>query len=100
MSSSLAVAKTACKETSTKVKEAKFAAMTAGVNLLKLYGNLLSNEARQPWEKVMKAQVMKAPWEDIFRIHSTPTRSWDSFYDCVMFHHQMVFQFDMGEALR
>eukprot|EP00804_Cyclotella_cryptica_P023290 CCRYP_000455-RA/>CCRYP_000455-RA protein AED:0.42 eAED:0.83 QI:0/0/0.25/1/0.66/0.75/4/139/237 len=30
-----------------------------------LYGNLLSDEARQPWEKIIKAQVTKAPWEDI-----------------------------------
>ena len=36
-----------------------------------LYGNLLSNKARQPWEKVMKAQVMKAPWEDVFGIPHT-----------------------------
>eukprot|EP00804_Cyclotella_cryptica_P020538 CCRYP_003393-RA/>CCRYP_003393-RA protein AED:0.40 eAED:0.79 QI:0/0/0/1/1/1/2/0/347 len=49
----------------------------------KLYGNLLSDEARQPWEKIIKAQVTKAPWEDIKGVpHTeTPTKTWDSFHD-------------------
>eukprot|EP00804_Cyclotella_cryptica_P005755 CCRYP_000088-RA/>CCRYP_000088-RA protein AED:0.45 eAED:0.64 QI:0/0/0/1/1/1/2/0/155 len=42
-----------------------FAVATAGAKPFELYGNLLSDEARQPWEKIIKAQVTKAPWEDI-----------------------------------
>ncbi len=55
--------------------------------------NLVSDEARQPWEKVIKAQVMKAPWEDVFGIpHTqTPIEPWDSFYDCIMFRLQTMF---------
>ena len=89
---SLTAANTACKEATTKVKEAKLAATIAGAKQFELYGNLLSNKARQPWEKVMKAQVMKAPWEDVFgNTHTkTPTKTWDSFHDCIVFHIQMV----------
>ncbi len=92
-SSPLAAAKTACNEAATKVKEAKLAIMMEGAKPFKIFGNLLSNEARQPWEKVIKAQVMKAPWEDVFgNTHTkTATKTWDSFHNCIMFHLQMVF---------
>ena len=66
MSSLLAAAKTACKEAVAKVEEAKLAITMAGAKPFELYGNLLSNKARQPWEKVIKAQVTRAPWEDVF----------------------------------
>ena len=48
----------------------------------------------------MKAQVMQAPWEDVFGIpHSeTPTKNWSSFR--LRFHLQTVFCFDAGEALK
>ena len=41
-----------------------------------LYGNLLSEEARQPWEKT---QTTKCPWEDIYGVthDETPTKTWD-----------------------
>ena len=60
-SSSLAAAKTACKDMDVKVEGAKLVITMAGVKLFKLYRNLLPDEARQPWEKVIKAQVMQAP---------------------------------------
>ncbi len=53
MSSPLAAAKTACKEATPEVKEAKLTIMTAGAKQFELYCNLLSNKAKQPWEKVM-----------------------------------------------
>ena len=76
--------------------------LLAGVKPFKLYANLLSDEAWQPWEKILKAQVTQAPWEDIVRIpHTkTPTKSWDSFLECVKFHLQTMFCFDAGEALK
>ncbi len=97
-SSPLTAVKTTCKEAATKVKEAKLAITTLGGKPFKLYRNLLSNKARQSWEKVMKAQVTKAPWEDVFRnTHTkTPTKTWDSFCNCIMFHLQMVFLFVAG----
>ena len=47
----LAAAKKACKEATKKMEEAKLVVATAGAKLFKLYGNLLSDKARQPWEK-------------------------------------------------
>ena len=93
MSSPLATAKRACKEAAMKAEEAELAATSAGAKPFKLNGNLLSNKVRQPCEKAMKAQMMKASWEDaIGNTHTkTPTKTWDSFHDCIMFHLQMVF---------
>eukprot|EP00804_Cyclotella_cryptica_P018736 CCRYP_007218-RA/>CCRYP_007218-RA protein AED:0.43 eAED:0.44 QI:0/0/0/1/0/0.5/2/0/225 len=54
---------------------------TAGAKPFELYGNLLSDEARQPWEKIIKAQVTKAPWEDIkeYRTRRLPRRLGTAF---------------------
>ncbi len=42
-----------------------------------LYINLLSDKAQQPWEKIIKAQVTRAPWEDVYgETHEeTPTKN-------------------------
>eukprot|EP00804_Cyclotella_cryptica_P005440 CCRYP_002984-RA/>CCRYP_002984-RA protein AED:0.40 eAED:1.00 QI:0/-1/0/1/-1/1/1/0/366 len=84
------------------LEAAKLAVTTAGAKPLELYGNLLSDEAHQPWEKIIKAQVTRAPWEDIKGVpHTeTPTKTWDSFHKCVMFHLLQVFRHDAGEALK
>ena len=55
--SPLVAAKKACKEATKKVKSVKLAITMAGAKTLKLYGNLLSDEARQSWGKVMRALV-------------------------------------------
>eukprot|EP00804_Cyclotella_cryptica_P028378 CCRYP_016438-RA/>CCRYP_016438-RA protein AED:0.40 eAED:0.79 QI:0/0/0/1/1/1/5/0/356 len=61
-----------------------------------------SSPTRHPWEKIIKAQVTKAPWEDIKGVpHTeTPTKTWDSFHECVTFHLLQVFRHDAGEALK
>eukprot|EP00804_Cyclotella_cryptica_P012933 CCRYP_002283-RA/>CCRYP_002283-RA protein AED:0.43 eAED:0.43 QI:0/-1/0/1/-1/1/1/0/242 len=84
------------------LEAAGFAVTTAGAKPFELYGNLLSDEARQPWEKIIKAQVTRAPWEDIKGVPhmETPTKTWDSFHECVMFHLLQVFRHDAGEALK
>jgi hypothetical protein len=43
--------------------------MTEGVKAFKLYGNLLSDEARQPWEKIAKAKITKYPCEKNLQSH-------------------------------
>eukprot|EP00804_Cyclotella_cryptica_P015307 CCRYP_005411-RB/>CCRYP_005411-RB protein AED:0.38 eAED:1.00 QI:0/0/0/1/0/0/2/0/442 len=80
----------------------KLAVTTTGAKPFELYGNLLSDEPRQPWEKIIKAQVTHAPWEDIKGVpHTeTPTKTWDSFDECVMFHLLQVFCHNTGEALK
>ena len=34
-----------------------------GMQIFQLYGNILTDEACQPWEKIMKAQTNTIPWE-------------------------------------
>ena len=94
--STLAAAKKACKEATKKVEEAKLAIAMTGAKPFELYGNLVSDEAWQPWERIIKAQVMQAPWDNVFRIpHTeTPTKSWSSFCKSVRFHLQTVFCFE------
>jgi hypothetical protein len=64
-SDSLAAAKTAYEQAKQAVEAAKLAAATEGAKPFELYGNLLSDEARQPWEKIVQVQMTKCPWEDI-----------------------------------
>ncbi len=86
--STLATAKKARKKATKKVEKAKLTVAMARAKLFQLYGNLLSDEARQPYEEVMKAQVIQVHWEDIFGVPctKTPTKSWYSFCDCIKFH--------------
>eukprot|EP00804_Cyclotella_cryptica_P004891 CCRYP_004940-RA/>CCRYP_004940-RA protein AED:0.36 eAED:0.84 QI:0/0/0/1/1/1/2/0/428 len=102
VSSALVEAKAAYDKALKALEDAKLAIATAGVKPFELYGNLLSDEARQPWEKVIKAQVTKAPWEDIKGVlHTeTPTKTWDLFHECVTFHLLQVFRHDAGKALK
>ena len=76
--------------------------MINGAKAFKLYGNLLSDEARQPWEKIVQAQTTKCMWEDIYgdTHDKTPTNTWDSFIECVTIHLQQVFRHDVGNALK
>eukprot|EP00804_Cyclotella_cryptica_P018326 CCRYP_017976-RA/>CCRYP_017976-RA protein AED:0.44 eAED:0.44 QI:103/1/1/1/0/0/2/35/158 len=84
------------------LEAAKLAVTTAGVKPFELYGNLLSDKARQPWEKIIKPKVTRAPWEDIKGVPhmETPTKTWDSFHECIMFHLLQVFCHDAGETLK
>ena len=102
VSESLEAAKLAYENAKQALDAAKLAIMTEGAKAFKLYGNLLSNEARQPWEKIIQAQMTKCPWEDIYGVtqDETPTKTWDSFWECVTFFLQQVFRHYMGEALK
>eukprot|EP00804_Cyclotella_cryptica_P013103 CCRYP_002373-RA/>CCRYP_002373-RA protein AED:0.42 eAED:1.00 QI:0/-1/0/1/-1/1/1/0/309 len=102
VSPALAEAKATYDKALKALEAVKLAVTTAGAKPFKLYGNLLSNKARQPWEKIIKAQVSRVPWEDIKGVpHTeTPTKTWDSFHECVMFHVLQVFRHDAGEALK
>jgi hypothetical protein len=101
-SEALAAVKAAYETALKAMETAKLAVTTAGAKLFELYGNLLSDEARQPWEKIIKAQVTRAPWEDVKGVThmETPTRTWNSFNKCVTFHLLQVFGHDAGEALK
>ena len=84
------------------VEAAKLAITTEGAKAFKLYRNPISVEVRQPWQKIAQAQTTKCPWEDICGVthDKTPTKTWDSFMECVTFHLQQVFRHDAGKALK
>ena len=73
-----------------------------GAKAFKLYRNFLSDDARQPWEKIVQAQMTTCPWEDIYGVthDKASNKTWDSFLECVTFHLQQVFRHKMGEALK
>ena len=52
-----------------------------------LYSNLLTEEARRPWNKILEEQVKVAPWTDPFRIEHSKSqgKTWQSIMDCVTF---------------
>ncbi len=67
-----------------------------------LYANLLSEDARYQWDKIVASQVDTAPWTDI-RGKERPTacvKSYLSFMDCVTLHLQTVFAEDAVEQER
>ena len=101
-SESLVAAKSAYIKAKQAVEAAKLAARMEITKDFELYGNLLSHEARKPWEKIIQAQMTKCPWEDIYGAthDETPTKTWDSFMECVRFHLQQMFRHDVGEALK
>jgi hypothetical protein len=94
--------KSAYKKSKQAIEVAKLNATMEIAKASELYRNLLSNEARQPWEKLVQAQTTKYPWELIygFTHDKTPTKTWDSFMECVMFHLQQVFRHDAGKTLK
>jgi hypothetical protein len=102
VSAELTAAKANYEKAVTAAEAAKLTVTTAGAKPFKLYGNLLSDEARQPWDKIIQTRVTHAPWEDIKGVtHTeTPTKTWDSFQECVTFHLQKVFRMDAGETLK
>ena len=53
----LASAKAKYKKTTKAVEAVTLAVTMEGANAFQFYGNLLLDEARQPWEKIIKAKV-------------------------------------------
>ena len=78
-SESLVEAKTAYEKAKQAVVAAKLTVTTERAKAFELYGNLLSDEARQPWEKILLARTSKCPWEDVHGVthDETPTKTWD-----------------------
>ena len=73
-----------------------------GAQIFQLYGNLLTDEACQPWEKIVKAQTDTIPQEDLRgEVHEGKAgKTWTSFLECVTFHLQSVFRPDAAEAVK
>jgi hypothetical protein len=60
-SESLVAAKTSYNKAKQALEATQLAATTEIAKAFKLYGKLLSNEARQPWEKIVWTQMTKCP---------------------------------------
>ena len=70
--------------------------------VFQLYSNLLTEEARRPWTKILGEQIDVTPWTDLFGVEHAEEqkRSWTSFMDCVTFHLLTVFRSDAAETQR
>ena len=101
-SDSLEAAKRAYEKAAQAVDATKLAITTEGANACELYENLLSDEAGQPWEKIVQSQMTKCPWEDVYRVthDETPIKTCDSFLECITFHLLQVFRHYVGKALK
>ena len=66
--------------------------------VFQLYSNLLTEEARRPWSKILGEQIEVTPWTDLFGVKHTEkqTRSWQSFMDCITLHLLTVFWSDVA----
>ena len=70
--------------------------------VFQLYANLLTEEARQPWDLIVKEQTESAPFHDIFGVEKkkSPGKTSESFRRCQLLHLQTCFAQDAGENLR
>ncbi len=68
--------------------------------MFQLYSNLLSEEARRLWSKILEAKVKVTPWTNLFGVehNEKQKRSWQSFMDCVTFHLLSVFWSDAAKT--
>jgi hypothetical protein len=68
--------------------------------VFQLYSNLLTEEARRPWCKILGEQIDVTTWSNLFGVEHTEKRhrSWVSFMDCVTFHLLSVFRSDVAET--
>ena len=65
LQAAIAVAKADIEKTRKARNEVQARADMLGVQIFQLYGNLLTDEAHQPWEKIVKEQTNTFPWEDL-----------------------------------
>ena len=70
--------------------------------VFQLYSNLLMEEARRPWSKILGEQIEVTPWTNLFGVEHTKKqkRSWQSFMDCITFHLLTVFWSDAAKKQR
>ncbi len=70
--------------------------------VFQLYGNLLTKEARQPWDVIVKEQTELSPYTNIFGVEwpKSPGKTPESFQTCMLLHLQSCFSHDMVETLQ
>ena len=72
----------------------------AAKEIFQLYANFLSEESRQPWDKIVEEQTESESWTDVFgkEQEGRAGETYESFLDCVTFHLQTVFANDAAET--
>ncbi len=80
-------------------KKAQEAKATAAEGFFSLYANLLSEDARFRWDKIVTSQVGAAPWTDLQGNEHENERDkcMESFQDCITFHLLDMFPGDAAE---
>ena len=75
---------------------------TAAQAVFQLYANLLTEEARQPWDIIVKEQTESSPYTNIYGVkrRKSPGTRTSSFFTCQLLHLQSCFSHDAGENLR
>eukprot|EP00804_Cyclotella_cryptica_P029174 CCRYP_005340-RA/>CCRYP_005340-RA protein AED:0.42 eAED:1.00 QI:0/-1/0/1/-1/1/1/0/448 len=70
--------------------------------VFQLYANLLTAEARQPWDLIVKEQMESSPFHDIFGVKrkKSPGKMSESFKRCQLLHLQSCFAHDAGKNLK
>ena len=68
--------------------------------MFQLYSNLLTEEARRPWCKILGEQINVTPSTDLFGVEHAlkRQRSWTFFKDYVTFHLLSIFRSDLAET--
>eukprot|EP00804_Cyclotella_cryptica_P027657 CCRYP_010276-RA/>CCRYP_010276-RA protein AED:0.33 eAED:0.71 QI:0/0/0/1/1/1/2/0/171 len=74
----------------------------SALEVFQLYANLLTEEARQPWDLIVKEQTESSPFHDIFGVErkKSPGKTSESFRRCQLLHLQLCFAHDAGENLK
>ena len=70
--------------------------------VFQLYANLLTEEARQPWDLIVKEQTESSPFHDVFGVEKkkSPGKTSESFRRCQLLHLQSCFAHDAGKNLK
>ncbi len=63
-----------------------------GAQIFQHYGNVLTDEACQPWEKIVKVQTNTLSREDLHgEVHEEKAgKTWTSFLECVTLYVRFV----------
>eukprot|EP00804_Cyclotella_cryptica_P019499 CCRYP_006644-RA/>CCRYP_006644-RA protein AED:0.16 eAED:0.64 QI:0/0/0/1/1/1/2/0/369 len=74
----------------------------SALEVFQLYANLLTEEARQPWDLIVKEQTESSPFHDIFGVErkKSPGKTSESFRRCPLLHLQSCFAHDAGKNLK
>jgi hypothetical protein len=94
--------KASLKDALLEKKVALEAKATAAEGFFSLYANLLSEDARFRWDKIVSSQIGAAPWTDLQGNEHEKERekSMESFQDCITFHLLDMFPGDAAEQQR